>query len=238
MVFGKFKPTGDFQQSRNFADEGNWDKALEKLRLCLTQEPENKKYQKLFEEVTFNQKIQRKMEEGEELERQGFYQKAIGVYNEASDGKSFYSKQLKANLKRASEAIDQFEELVKQAQHLYQQEKYTKAKAVAQQIVDKVPHHHPSRELIQRIDNKEKAQMLYGEAMALYKRALFDSALKKIMLCLQTDPDFDAARLLLSKIGASQACENYQMDDSMKKKTKLQETIYWLESSIEQTDSE
>ena len=75
--------------------------------------------------------------------------------------------------------------------------------------------------------------MFYSEAMALYKRSNFEDALKKVICCLELDPDFAAGHILLSKIGSSQTCQKYELEEEYTHKKRLQETIDFLEGSIE-----
>ncbi len=223
----------DYQQSRILADEGKWETALEKIRLCLSREPENRKYQKLFNEISIDQKASLKIQEGKKLEQSGHFQQAIDIYRSAMEVKSRYHKQLKNLIKETKQIQQEFDELSKQAQQYYQQEKYTKAKSVIHELLKITPTHPAINSLIQQIEDKERAHILYGEAMALYKRGLFKPALEKVDLSLELDKDFAAAQILLARVHASKTCKKYELSDEWKHKKHFQKTIQLLEGSVE-----
>ncbi len=230
------KSLTDYQLSRKLAAEGKWEKALGKIRLCLASEPENRKYQRLFKQITLHLQVSRKLEQARELEQSGNFEQAVETYRTALESKTGYNKQLKALIKEIQRNQQEFEELRRQASQLYQGEKYSKAKVVAHRLLDITPHHQAIRKLVQEIENKEQSQILYSQAMALYKRSQFQPALEMVARSLELDPDFAAARILLAKIGSSQTCQRYQLAEEWKNRKKLQESIQLLEDSVEPAD--
>ncbi len=230
------KSLTDYQLSRKLAAEGKWENALTKIRLCLAAEPESRKYQKLFKQITIHRQVSRKLKQAGELEQSGNFEQAVEVCRSALESKTSYNKQLKALIKKNQKTQQEFEELRRQANQLYQGEKYSKAKAIAHRLLDIAPHHQAIRKLVQEIENKEQSQILYSQAMALYKRSQFQPALERTARSLELDPDFAAARILLVKIGSTQTCRKYQLAEEWKNKKKLQETIRLLEDSVEPAD--
>lgn len=226
----------NFKLSQELAEKEKWTEALEKIASSLKEDPQNKKFKKLFEEIEENKKAYEQLKKGSELEKQGLFDSAIEAYYAGLEDRTSYSKNLKNMIKETQKKQQDFEELSKQAQHHYRQEKYTKAKTIIQQIYQITPHHPAIDNLIQEIENKERAHILYGEAMALYKRAMYTQAFEKVALCVQLDPDFAAAHILFTKIKSAKTCQKYHLNDECKHKKKLQDTIHLLEDSIETLD--
>jgi tetratricopeptide (TPR) repeat protein len=221
-----------YQQGYRWFEAGEWKLALEELKLCLKHDPLRRKYSRFYSRIAAELIAHHYRQAAEELQREGRFAEAI-------DGLRRVLR-LKINPREFRRLIRQTKQLQRwltavyeQACELLAQEKLTKAKRKALELLEQAPQWTEAQTLLARIEQREQAQELYAQGAKLYRANHYEEARRLLEQSLVLDRNYSAPRVLLERMSQELITTDYEPEPEPAPSLPLEESVLLLEEAAE-----
>jgi len=211
---------------------GKWELALQEAKLCLSYDPLNRKFSRLFTKVAAHKIATHYKQIGEELKAQGRFAEVIEGYQKVLQLK-IQRRTFRRLIKSAKRQQRQFQATYTEAKELFNQEKYTKAKRKALSLLKQAPYSEMAKSLLADIERWEQAQELYTQGARLYREGNYGGACEKLEQSIALEGSFSASKMLLDKVKQQQIKEEYGLVASEEGEKRLEESVLLLEEAAE-----
>jgi tetratricopeptide (TPR) repeat protein len=201
-----------YKQSCNSFKAGEWEQALEELMICLRQNPLKRKYSMLYNRIAAQLIARHYQEAVETLYLQGRFDEAINNYQRVISLR-ISPRHFRQLIRQARQIQQSIMNLYRQANELLDQEKLTKAKRKAQELLEYTPQWLEPQHLLAKIEQCEQAHDLYHQANSFYRDGKYEDARWLLEQCLELDKNFTGPQLLLHRVKEKLEQQNYQVKD-------------------------
>ncbi len=222
-----------YKQSYRSFKAGEWEQALAELRLCLKQNPLKRKYSRLYSQIAAQLIAQHYQQEAETLHLQGRFAELINNYQRAVHLK-IYPRHFRQLIRQTRQFQQWVMDMYQQAGDLLTQEKLTKARRKAQELLEHTPQWLEPQKLLAKIEQREQAQDLYTKANSLYRDGKYEDARWLLEQSQELDQDYSAPQVLLSRIKEKLGQPEHQIIDAAAEHSlPLAESVLLLEEGAE-----
>jgi tetratricopeptide (TPR) repeat protein len=221
-----------YKRGRHRFDAGELESALEDLMACLQYKPCKLRYSRLYSKIAAQLIARHYKVVAEEQKAHGWFTQAIQGYQQAIRLK-INVKEFKRLMHQAKKLRTRLSTLYDQACELLAQEKHTKAKRKAVELLEQVPQCEEAQKLLRLITQREQAQELYAKGSQLYRTGCYEDARRVVKQSLNLNKEYSASQMLLDQI--NQELINNDNDLTMEpvKVIPLADSILLLEEDAE-----
>ena len=188
-----------YQQGYHRLKAEEWELALEELRLCLKLNPLNRKYSRLYVQIAAHLIARHYQQVAEGFQLQGRFDEAINSYLHVLK-LNIYPKHFKRLIRHSKQLQQEVMNMYEQAGELLTQEKLTKARRKAEELLEQTPRWLEPQALLRQIQQREQAQALYTQGYNLYRDGRYEEAHRFLKKSLALYKDFSAPQTLLERI--------------------------------------
>ncbi len=211
-------------------ESGEYEPALKELTLCLEINPLKRKYGRFYSKIAAELLALHYHHLAQTYILQGRFAEVIKNYHRLLQ-LGIYPRKFKRQINYCKKFQQSVMSIYKEACELLAQEKLTKAKRKALEVLEHTPHWLVPQKLLRRIEQRDEAQDLYAQGFTLYKNGKHEEARRLLKQSLALDKDYSAPQVLLDRIKEKLPRRDY--NQRHEQILHLEESVLLLEDEAE-----